>query len=112
MFEPLYGLTTPPLRPHNRRLFGMVLRAFYQASDQEEMEVATSLLDVLTHLVSSSDISQKADRRRSEHDLIVAHEQVARLARRLEARAPSRQAGVRQDVLNVGGCAGSGVAHE
>jgi hypothetical protein len=60
----------------------MVLRAFYQACDQEDLEVATPLLDVLTHLVSSSGASHKADRRRSEHDLIVANEQVARLARR------------------------------
>jgi len=83
MIGPLNGPAPPPPRPHNRRLFGTVLRAFYQACDQNDLEAATSLLSVLTHLLSSSDASHCADRRRSEHDLIVARQQAARLERRL-----------------------------
>jgi len=83
MLELMDGLPEPTLRPHNRRLFGLVLRAFYQACEQNDPEAATPLLSVLTHLLSSSDASHKADRRRSEHDMIAAHQQAARLARRL-----------------------------
>jgi hypothetical protein len=112
MVETCYGLTTSPPRPHDRRLFGMVLRAFYHACDQSNVEVTTTLFDVLTHLILSSDSSHKVDRRRSEHDLIIARELVMRLARRIEIGAPSQQASVRLDVLNAGTCAGCGVAHE
>ncbi len=102
MLELMDGSSAPTLRPHNRRLFGKVLRAFHQACDQDDPEVAISLLTILTHLLASSDASHKADRRRSERDLIVARQQAARLARRLQAGAPSAHAGVRSDVLNTG----------
>jgi hypothetical protein len=83
MSSSLGSLASSPPRPHNRRLFGIVLRAFYQACDQPDLEAATALLEVLTHLVSSSDASHRADRRRSEHDLHVAHQLYGRLVRHL-----------------------------
>jgi hypothetical protein len=67
-------------RPHNRRLFGKVLIAFYKACDDGDFEVATILLDVLHRLVSSSDASRPADRRRSEYALIVASKMLNKLA--------------------------------
>jgi len=68
------------MRPLNRRLFGYVLRAFHQACDHDDPEVATSLLVILTHLLASSDATDKASRRRSERDLNVARQKAARLA--------------------------------
>ena len=74
--------TKARLPPHDRRLFSLVLRAFYQAYDQSSIEVTTCLLGVLTHLLSSSAKSNRADRRRSERDLIEVRELHAKLAGR------------------------------
>jgi hypothetical protein len=73
-------------QPHNRRLFGKVLMAFYKACDDGEVEVATILLDVLKRLVSSSGTNRRANRRRSEHDLVAAHEWLRRLEERRRSR--------------------------
>jgi hypothetical protein len=82
MAERLSALTTPPSRPLDRGLFDIVLRAFYQACDQSDLEVAMSLLDVLTDLVVSSDTSHRDDRRQSEHDLRIAQGFLMRIAAR------------------------------
>jgi len=80
MRDPSNGSTTSARRPHDRRLFGAVLRAFYQASDQHDLEAATALLDVLTHLLSSSDSSYRVGRQRSERDFREAQLRLGRLA--------------------------------
>jgi hypothetical protein len=59
----------------------MVLRAFSQACDQSDLDAAMPLLDVLTHMVASSDTSQRIERRQSEHDLSIARDLLLRLRR-------------------------------
>ena len=76
MVELLYGVATSGLQPHDRRLFGTILRAFYEAYDRSDWELAISLLDVLTHLLGSSDPSPGVGRRRSEHELQIAYQRM------------------------------------
>jgi len=76
MVELLYGVATSGLQPHDRRLFATILRAFYEAYERSDWELAISLLDVLTHLLGSSDPSPRVGRRRSEHDLKIACQRI------------------------------------
>ena len=76
MVELLYGIATSELRPHDRRLFGTILRTFYEAYDRSDWELAISILDVMTHLLASSDPSSGIGRRRSEHDLQIAYQRM------------------------------------
>jgi len=59
-------------RPHNRRLFRKVLIAFYKAYDDRDADIAGILLEALERLISSSDESQAAERRKSQQAFDIA----------------------------------------
>ena len=63
------GSNSPARRPHDRRLFYLVLSAFNQASDQHDGEATQGLLNILTGLVSSSDRHHEASPDRDERSL-------------------------------------------
>lgn len=73
-------------RPGRRRLADRILTAFHAACDQDELELAAQLLQVLERLVTRRAQVQDAARRRSLDALVAAHERLWHLRHPGEGR--------------------------
>lgn len=72
----------PAIPRQSRRLSDKILSAFHQACDQNDLEVAEQLLQVVETMLRRRDTSTDANRRRSLDSLVAAHERLWHLRRR------------------------------
>jgi hypothetical protein len=69
------NVTTFPTR-YRRRLSDKILIAFHQSCDQNDVETARSLLDVLDFMVQRPRASSEDGERRINEILVAAHERL------------------------------------
>lgn len=72
--EPEKSAATPPR--YSRRLSDKILVAFHHACDQQELDIAGELLNVLEMLLMQRGSAADLGRRRNMESLVAAHERL------------------------------------